>query len=512
MQRRDFLGDIAAYSVLCAGVPNIWRVTTMPRLSDDPFTLGVASGDPTPGSAVIWTRLSPKLYEPLGGLGGERVSMSWEVAEDEQFTKIAQKGRATAVPELGYSVHVDVQGLAPDRWYFYRFTLAAGSSPVGRLRTTPAADSMTALRFAFVSCQHYETGFYTAYDHLSREGQLDLVAHLGDYIYETSAPGRPRQWATPEPLTLDQYRWRYAQVKSDTHLQKAHHAAPWVVTWDDHEVDNNYANLVSENEWESEEQMHLRRAAAYQAWWEHQPVRVSRARSWADLNITRTMQWGALAKFHVLDTRQYRTDQSCGDGTKDVPCGDWADTTRTMMGAAQEKWLDDGLGASKAAWQVLANQTRIARIEQKVGEGHRFHMDQWGGYPGALKRLMNTIATRAPNRTVAITGDVHSNWVNELRTDFDVPDGKKIGVEFIGSSISSDGDGYDQYPNWAAQKARNPHTVWHNARRGYVMNDVGASEWKATYRIVPYVTKPDAPIQTAAQFVTRNGKPGVDKV
>ena len=512
MQRRDFLGDIAAYSALCAGVPNIWRVTTMPRLSDDPFTLGVAAGDPTPTSAVIWTRLSPKLYEPNGGLGGERVSMNWEVAEDERFTNIAQKGRATAVPELGYSVHVDVQGLAPDRWYFYRFTLTAGASPVGRLRTTPAADSMTALRFAFVSCQHYETGFYTAYDHLSREGQLDLVAHLGDYIYETSAPGRPRQWSSPEPITLDQYRWRYAQVKSDPLLQKAHHAAPWIVTWDDHEVDNNYAGLSGENAMVSEEQMHLRRAAAYQAWWEHQPVRVSRAKSWADLNITRTMQWGALAKFHVLDTRQYRTGQSCDDGTKDVPCGDWGKTEDTMMGAAQEKWLDDGLSASKSTWQVLANQTRIARYDNKTGAGQSFSMDQWGGYPKALRRLMTSIAQKAPNRTVAITGDVHSNWVNELRTDFDAPDGKKIGVEFIGSSISSDGDGFDVYPNWERTRADNPQCIWHNARRGYVMNDVGASEWKASYRIVPYVTKPDAPIQTAAQFVTRNGKPGVEKV
>jgi alkaline phosphatase D len=512
MQRRDFLGDIAAYSVLCAGVPNIWRVTTMPRLTDDPFTLGVASGDPTPTSAVIWTRLSPKLYEPEGGLGGERITMNWEVAEDEQFAKIAQRGRVTAVPELGYSAHVDVQGLAPGRWYFYRFTLTGGSSPVGRLRTTPAADAMTPLRFAFVSCQHYETGYYTAYDHLSREGQLDLVAHLGDYIYETSAPGRPRKWLSPEPMNLDQYRWRYAQVKSDPLIQKAHHAAPWIVTWDDHEVDNNYANLISENEWESEEQMHLRRAAAYQAWWEHQPVRVSRAKSWADLNIVRTLQWGALAKFHVLDTRQYRSDQACGDNSKDVPCGDWADMTRTMMGAAQEKWLDDGLGASKARWQVLANQTRIARLEEKTGDGHRFHMDQWGGYPGALKRLMDSIGKRAPNRTVAISGDVHSNWVNELRSDFDVPNAKQIGVEFIGTSISSDGDGWDEYPNWAAQKPRNPHTHWHNARRGYVMNDVGADEWKASYRIVPFVTKPDAPLQTPAQFITRNGKPGIEKV
>ena len=511
MQRRDFLQDLAAFSVLTAGVPNIWRVTTLPKLADDPFALGVASGDPTPTSVVLWTRLSPKLYEPMGGMDGSRVTLNWDVAEDEQFAKIVQRGRATAVPELGYSVHVDVQGLQPDRWYFYRFTLPAGSSPVGRTRTTPAADAMSPLRFAFVSCQHYETGFYTAYQHLAAEQKLDLVAHLGDYIYETSAPNRPRKHATREPMSLDEYRWRYAQVKSDGLLQKAHLAAPWVLTWDDHEVDNNYAGLVSENEWESEEQVHQRRAAAYQAWWEHQPVRVTRAKSWADLTIRRRLEWGRMATFHVLDTRQYRDDQACGDNSRDVPCGDWGEMKRTMMGPEQEKWLDDGMGASAARWQVLANQTRIARLEEKVGEGHRFHMDQWGGYPGALKRLMESINKRAANRTVAITGDVHSNWVNELRTDFDTPNGKQIGVEFIGTSISSDGDGWDEYPNWAAQKPRNPHIHWHSARRGYVINEVGAEAWKASYRTVPYVSREGAPVQTAAEFVVQHGKPGIQK-
>ena len=514
MFRRDFLHDIAAYSVLCAGVPNVWRVTSRPRLIDDPFTLGVASGDPAPTSVVLWTRLAPKPLEPDGGLDGSRVTMSWELADDEGFTSIVKKGAVTAVPELSYSAHVDVQGLQPDRWYFYRFLVGGGASPVGRVRTTPAPGATTPLRFAFASCQHFETGYYTAYEHMAREDKLDLVAFLGDYIYESNSPraDKPRKHVGTEPETLDQYRRRYAQVKSDKLLQGAHQAAPWVVTWDDHEVDNNYANLISENEWESEEQMHTRRAAAYPAWWEHTAARVPRAKSWADLNIVRRLEWGRLATLHVVDTRQYRTDQPCGDNSKDVPCGDWGDPSHTMLGPAQEKWLDDGLGASKAAWQVMVNQTRISRLEEKVGEGHRFHMDQWGGYPAALKRLMTSIANRAPNRTVAITGDVHSNWVNEMRTDYEAPDAKQIGVELIGTSISSDGDGWDEYPNWPSQKPRNPHTHWHNARRGYVMNDVGADAWKASYRVLPFVTKPGAPITTPAEFITRNGRPGIDRV
>ena len=143
MLRRHFLSDLSRYAVLCAGAPNLWRLTTRPRLDGNPFTLGVASGDPTPNACVIWTRLAPDPFAPLGGMDGSRPVVDWDVAEDEGFSRIVQRGRYTCAPELGYSVHVDVQGLAPDRWYFYRFTLPAGSSPVGRLRTTPADGART---------------------------------------------------------------------------------------------------------------------------------------------------------------------------------------------------------------------------------------------------------------------------------------------------------------------------------------------------------------------------------
>jgi alkaline phosphatase D len=512
MRRRDFLYDLGRYAVLCAGVPNVWRVRFHPTLADDPFTLGVAAGDPTPSGAVIWTRLAPKWLEPEGGMDGERVVVGWEVAEDEQFSRVAQRGRYTAAPELGYSVHVDVNGLASDRWYFYRFTLQQGPSPVGRLRTAPADGAETPLRFAFASCQHWEQGLFTAYEHVARE-ELDLVAHLGDYIYETAGvDGRVRKYATTEIRTLEHYRIRYAQTKSDPALQAAHARAPWVVTWDDHEVDNNYANLAGENQMESEEQMRLRRAAGYQAWWEHQPVRVPRARSWSDLTITRTLDWGALARVWVLDTRQYRSDQACGDGNRDVPCGDWADPARTMMGAAQERWLAEGLAASRARWSVLANQTRVAPWDSVVGEARRQAMDSWAGYPAALGRLMQAIGQHAPNRTVVITGDIHSNWVNELRTRYDRPEAPVIGAELVGTSISSGGDGAEAQGGWNDQtRAENPFCKWHNARRGYVTCAVTGDEWRAAYRTVPYVTRPGAPVETASEWLVRRGRPGIEK-
>jgi alkaline phosphatase D len=514
MLRKDFLLDLAYLTAVTTGVSNVWRLTGRPVLADDPFTLGVASGDPRPNSVMIWTRLAPKPLEPDGGYSGPRVSMQWEVAEDEKFAKIAQRGTTIAAPELGNSVHVDVDGLAPDRWYFYRFLLQNGASPVGRLRTAPAAGGVAPFRLGVVSCQQYEQGYYTAYDHLAKEGQLDLVAHLGDYIYEYGGnTNAVRTYATSEIRTIDQYRIRYAQTKTDKDLRAAHAAAPWVVTWDDHEVDNNYATLNGENLMESEEQMRVRRAAAYQAWWENQPVRVPRVKSWADLNITRRIEWGALASMHVLDTRQYRTDQNCGDGNKDVPCGDWGNTSHTMMGAEQEKWLDDGMAASRARWQVLANQVRIAPYDQKNGEGNRFGMDTWAGYPAALDRLLKTIATRAPNRTVAITGDIHSNWVNELPVRRERPTETKLAAEFIGTSISSGGDGSEAQPTWTdLARSENPFTLWHNNRRGYMVCDVSTDEWKTTYRTVDYITKPDAPVKTAATFAVSHGKPGIRRL
>src|SRR5690349_10896171 len=185
MERRDFLYDLARNAALCAVVPSLWRVRWHPHFADDPFSLGVASGDPTPTGAMLWTRLAPRPFEPEGGMAGLKTVVSWEVADDDKFTKIVKQGRATAAPELGYSIHADVDGLAPDRWYFYRFRTGDAVSPVGRVRTTPDATVTSPLRFAFVSCQHWEQGLYTAYEHLSRE-DLDLVAHLGDYIYETA--------------------------------------------------------------------------------------------------------------------------------------------------------------------------------------------------------------------------------------------------------------------------------------------------------------------------------------
>lgn len=512
MDRRTFLSDLSRFGVLCAAAPGDWRILARPRFRSDPFTLGVASGDPTHDACVIWTRLAPDPLAHLGGMTGDKVALGWEVAHDEGFSDVARRGRYTAAPELGFSVHVDVQGLEADRWYFYRFTTPDGPSPVGRLRTAPPPGATTPLDFAFVSCQHYEQGLFTAFEHLARE-DLSLVAHLGDYIYETAArENQVRFHHALEVITVDDYRTRYGQYKLDPALQAAHALCPWVVTWDDHEVDNNYAGLAGENVYESEEQMWARRAAAYRGWWEHQPVRVPRARSWAELTIQRTVDWGRLARFWVLDTRQYRSDQACGDGTRPVPCGEWADPSRTMLGDAQERWLVEGLAGSDARWKVLAQQVMMAPFDGDPGPEVFTSMDQWSGYPAARDRLLGAVERHGAGSTVVLSGDIHSNWVNDLRAGFDRPDRAVVATEFVGTSISSGGDGEEQPTRVTSALADNPHVHWQNSRRGYVRCSVTPESWRADYRTVPWVTRPGAPVETATSWRCDHGRAGVERV
>lgn len=511
MNRRVFVGDLARLAALAAIVPNDWRVFRRTSFSEDPFQLGVASGDPYPNGVTLWTRLAPRPLDPDGGMTGDRMAVRWELADDDKFARIVKHGTATATPELAYSIHVNVDGLKPDRWYFYRFTSGDATSAVGRTRTTPDANATTALRFAFASCQNYEQGLYTAYRHMAAE-DLDLVAHLGDYIYENAPrPNAVRPHVGPLLMTLADYRLRYGQTKMDEHLRAAHLTRPWILTWDDHEVANNYAGFVNSDTTITPEMMHPRRAAAYRAWWEHQPVRLPASRDWANLDITRRAQWGAVAQFTVMDTRQYRSDQACGDGTKQIPCDNWADPSRTLMGDRQEKWLLDGISSSKAKWQVLANQVMMAPYDSLAGDGQRESMDQWSGYPVARDRLLGEIGKRAPNRTVVITGDIHSSWVNELKSTFSTPDAPTIGAEFVGTSISSGGDGSDRNLMNGPLAADNPHVKWQNNRRGYVRCDVSPDEWRAEYRVVEFVSKPDAPVQVPSKWVVRNGVAGIER-
>ncbi len=511
--RREFLADLSRYAALAAGAPAAWRIARRFPFAGNPFALGVASGDPTSTSVVLWTRLASQPLEPLGGLGSARIEVRWELANDAQFARIVQRGTATAIPELAHSVHVEVNGLQPGRWYFYRFLTADGPSPVGRTRTAPAPGADVPLAFAVASCQHYEYGYYTAYEHMASE-PVDLVLFLGDYIYEQGGiKNRARFHAGGECVTLDDYRQRYAQYRSDPMLQGAHAHCPWLITWDDHEVSNNYAQDIGQFDRGPTASTTARRTAAYQSWWEHMPVRVPRASNWHDLMIYQRLSWGRTADVHMLDARQYRTDQACGDGNKVIPCGDWSDPARTMLGDTQERWLFDGLRQSTARWQVLGNPVMVGMTDVQPKDGTVVYMDAWSGYPAARDRLMRAIAEHAPGRTAIVTGDIHANYVWDLRTGFDREDRPIVAAEFVGTSISSEGDGEEVSRYYAPYKASSADSLkWHSARRGYLSCRASADAFTCDVRALAYVSRAGAPLTTASRWKLAPGRAGLERL
>jgi alkaline phosphatase D len=509
--RRDFLHTTASLAAASLWSSRALGVTLQnPKLPDHPFQLGVASGDPSSDGFVIWTRLAPKPLEG-GGMPADSIEVAWQVAEDEALTKVVKSGTTIANPAWAHSVHVEVAGLKPDRPYWYQFKAAGDTSPIGRTRTLPNTyASPAALRFAFASCQHYETGLYTAYEHMAQD-DLHLVIHLGDYIYEGSPGNRGvRKHVGPKLTALDDYRNRHAQYKTDPALQAVHAAFPWLVTWDDHELENNCAGDISERSSTSREDFLILRANAYKAYYEHMPLRRSSLPDGPDMLLYRRIPFGRLAEFNVLDTRQYRTDQPCGDGTK-PPCDGQLDPSGTILGARQENWLMSGLAHSPATWNVLAQQVMMARVDQAPMEREAYSNDQWPGYELNRRRILRFFKDRKIANPVVLTGDIHSNWANDLLVNFDDLGGAPVAAEFVGTSISSSGDGSEKPRNHDAILAENPFVKFHNAQRGYVRCEVTPKIWRSDFQVVEYVTRPGAPLLTKASFVVESGQPGVQK-
>jgi alkaline phosphatase D len=471
-----------------------------------PFALGVASGDPTPDGVVLWTRLAP---DPLsgGGMPAENVEVEWRIARDDRMKDVVRRGAATAMPAWAHSIHVEAGGLEPGRWYWYQFRAGSELSPIGRTRTLPRSGAaVDRLRFAFCSCQHFESGYYTAYQHMSAE-DLDLVFHLGDYIYEgPGTPGKIREHAGPEIVTLEHYRTRHAQYRTDPDLQAAHAAFPWIVTWDDHEVDNNYANDIHERN-DPRDAFLLRRAAAYQAYYEHMPLRRAAMPQGPSMRLYRGFAYGRLASFFALDTRQYRTDQPCEDGNKPV-CDRVFDPSATLLGPEQSQWLFQGLERSRSTWNVLPQQVMVARVDQAAGPEARYSMDQWPGYEIERTRLLEFFGRRPASNPVILTGDIHSNWVNDLKVNFADEKAPTVATEFVGTSITTGGDGARISPRTATIQSENPFVRFHNTERGYVSCEITPKTMRADYQVVEYVTRHGAPKQTRASFVVENGRPG----
>jgi alkaline phosphatase D len=500
---------VAALSVLAPYLPAQARSAANGAY---PFTLGVASGAPLPDSVILWTRLLPN---PLDAASMPPIAqqLRWEVAHDEAFTRLAARGSAVASPELAHCVHVDVRGLEPDRWYWYRFMLGDAVSPVGRTRTAPAPGSLPGtLRLAAASCQHWEFGHYAAHRHIAQAAP-DLVAFLGDYIYEWGPyslqhPGTALR--RDESYTLEQYRARYAQYKSDADLQAAHHAAPWLVTWDDHEVANDYSPRGDEVLSPGFAQ---RRAAAYQAFFEHLPLRAQR--------IYQRHDWGQLARFHVLDTRQYRSPQACPQpgrgGSNSVyrrSCAALADARRTMLGGEQERWLAQGLKESKALWNIVAQQTLVAQMSQvplASGRDGRFWTDGWDGYAAARGRLLE--ALRAARNPLVLSGDVHTFFAADLRHDPARPsaDGNPVvATEFCGTSITSSSRSQARTQQYVDMN-RDLH-YGRSDKRGFMLLELRPERADVLFQGLDDVRAADSGVAALARFAVADGKPGPRRV
>lgn len=511
IKRRSLLLGAGAMTGLA--IASQWpnRVVAQPRFSGYPFSLGVASGDPLPDGIVLWTRLASNLSNG-GGIPQQNILVQWQISANESMSQIVRRGTALATPQLAHSVHVDVRGLKPGQLYWYQFKVGNELSPIGRTRTAPALGaSVEQLTFAFASCQDWQNGFYTAYRHMAEEN-LDFVVHLGDYIYEYGPePNGPRQHNGPEIVTLADYRNRYALYKSDPNLQAAHAAFPWIVTWDDHEVDNNYANSIPEDD-QSREEFLRRRANAYQAYYEHMPLRRSSLPQGPNLLLYRRLTFGDLAEFNVLDTRQYRTNQPCDDGLK-PRCAEAIAPSATMTGSEQEQWLLQGLDKSQARWNVIAQQTILAEYDFDARPGTEvFNVDQWDGYVAARDRLLKFLQQQQPSNPVVITGDIHSSWVHDLKADFSNPASATVGTEFVGTSISSDFPSQFIAPVTAAL-SDNPHTKFFNGTfRGYVRCHLTRDRWQSDFRVVSSILDQNATISTLASFAVTDGQPGAERV
>jgi len=515
MERRTLLraGLGVAIAAVMAPIPRAFGQSARPTFTADPFALGVASGYPHASGFTLWTRLVPEPLAADGGMWFDFVNVDWEVAEDDKFAKPVASGYVRTVPELAHSVHVDVTGLRPDRWYFYRFTCGQAVSRTGRTRTMPSADaSPDRLRVAFGSCQHFQQSWFSAHRHIMAE-EPDLMMFLGDYIYESNWGTDPvRKHHGDEAYSLADYRIRHAQYKTDTDLQDHHALVPFVYCWDDHEVDNDYADWRSEH---LDPQFLLRRAAAYQAFYEHQPVPRHMVPRGADMHIYTHLDFGRLARVYLLDNRQYRTVQPCpnpakGGGSTDITesCKDAFDPKQTLLGKTQERWLSDRFDESRARFNLIAQQTIFGRFDSAEPGRTRF-TDGWDGYPIARSRLLADVERTKLANPVILGGDIHATAVTHVRRDPDNEKSPILAPEFCGTSIAS--QGWDDVAGFNARKTVNPDLLHADTtKRGYTVLDVTPSGIDVRLRTIDNEKLRDSGVSTDKQYRVTAGKPLIE--
>ena len=506
VSRRTVLGG-AGLVVASAALLSTPAGTAHAATGPTPFTLGVASGDPWPDGAVIWTRLAvdPLALDGFGGMPDRSFPVEYQVARDERFTRVVRSGTVATDRSRGYAVHVTLTGLQPGREYFYRFRALGHLSRTGRTVTAPAfGSSPEHLSLTVASCANWEHGYFTAYGHMAAE-RPDLMVHLGDYYYEIMpygypvSSGVPRAHKNGESRTLAQYRARMAQYKTDPHLQDAHAAAPWLVIWDDHELENNWADEKPEL-WDPN--FLARRAAAFRAYYENMPLRASSVPQGIDLQLYRRIQWGDLATFHLLDTRQYRSDQANLDLIK-VVGAEAKDPRRSITGAEQEAWLREGFETSAARWDLITQQVPFVQYDRSAGPLVWGDMDSWDGYVASRERVVDAWVEAGVRNPVVLTGDIHEAFASDVKRDFNDLSSAPVGVELITTSITSGGDGSDA----AAQALEwNPHITFNNDLRGYLRLDVTRDLLEARFQVLDYVSELGSSVRTRAVFGVADGE------
>jgi alkaline phosphatase D len=488
----------------------------VPELPGDPFTLGVSSGDPLPESVLLWTRLKPA----EGPVPAQQVPVIWEVSRTRDFGAVAAEGVFLTDASMGNSVHAEAAGLEPDTTYWYRFSVGDFESPAGRTRTAPApGSSPDSVRLGVANCQAWQSGHYAAHEHIAAEEDLAAVLFLGDYIYELepSTAGRPHGMAPPR--TLEEFRAFYELNNSDPDLRAALAAHPWIFTWDDHEVEDNYAadeqGLIGERAGGDPADFPAKRAAAYRAWWEHVPVRTE-APVDGELEIYRGFEFGELVSLSVVDNRQYRTPIPEGDGAGPRPLGGGPQPPEafaveaTYLGEEQEEWLRGRLTDSGATWNVMAQQSITSQMNRRPDlPGGGFSLDSWDGYVAARQRLMDVVAGvegDGVQNFVSIGGDIHTSAVADLHSDPTDLTSAVIGTEFIGPSISAL-ELLDPVALAGARSIPNVH-LYDIDNRGYLVVEFTAREATASFRWLEDALDPDSPIRTGAVWSTTAGSPG----
>jgi len=469
-----------------------------------PFYHGVASGDPLPDRVIIWTRVTPTTIHG-------KVDVKWEVAEDPNFTSIYKSGTTTAGIEHDFTVKIDVDALLPDHVYYYRFNALGKNSIIGRTKTTPV-NAKEELQFAVVSCSNWEWGYFNAYSKIADRPVLDGVIHLGDYIYEY-AVGRYGdttigRFNIPEHeiISLQDYRTRYSQYRTDVGSRRVHQQHPFITIWDDHEVANNSYIEGAQNHQPEEGDYQARKNAARQAYYEWLPIRENK-------ELYRSISFGPLADLIMLDERLAGRTKPV-DSLSDPS---YADESRTMLGTEQLQWLKKELSASKAAWKLVGNQVIFADVDltQVIPKMPR-NLDSWDGYPAEKNQIKEHIVNNRIRDVIFLTGDTHASWAMEVATDvpntYDpVTSRGAFAIEFGTPSISA-ANSDERRPKEEVKKSEmalmnaNPHIKYTNNRdHGYIILTLTSSTAKSEWFYVETLRKEGSPEFKGETFIVQRG-------